>query len=190
MAQINLLSGESTSHQLPWQQVSNILVKVLSGLVILLLAAWGFLYFANKSTTNEIYKTQNEIKVASENLVSLPERKEVITRQGQLKAYNSALGIQTHWSTFLATKLAPITLKISRYVSMNATSDGKIRLTVSVPGYADLDKFLQVFDSSEFNKVFTDIKVTSLAKSQSGDKLDIRFDVTMKYNPVVAKETE
>ncbi len=190
MAQINLLSGQAAKHTLPWVQLLSIISKILIVLILICLGVWGYLYFVTKKTTTDIYKTQNLIKGSAENLIGLPERKEVITRQGQLKAFNGLVANQTHWSVFFATKLAPITLKTSRFVTINAQNDGHLRLSVSVPSYADLDKFLQVFDSFELNKVFSDIKVTSLAKSQNGDKLDIRFDVTMKYKPEAARASE
>lgn len=190
MAQINLLSGQSHKTQLPWQQMMQILVKVLSGIAVVSLLAWAYLFFSTRATETKIFNTQNDIKQSSQKLVSLPERKEVIARQGQLKAYNTLVTNQTHWSTFFATKLAPVTLKSARYISLNAQNNGNLRFSVSVPTYSDLDKFLQVFDSDKLNKVFSEIKVVSLAKSQSGDKLDIRFDVTMKYNPEAARASQ
>lgn len=183
MAQINLLSNQSAKQQLPWHTLLAIVVKILSGIVIVMLAAWGYFFYAHRSTEKEIFDTQNVIKSTSETLSKLPERRELIARQGQLKAFNGQLAAQPHWSTFLTTRLSPVTLKTSRYVSINAQDDGRLRLSVSVPTYADLDKFLQIFDLPELNKVFSDIKVTSLSKSQVGDALDIRFDVSMKYDP-------
>jgi len=187
MSQINLLSSERKSHQIPWYKFLRLLVK-LSGLIMILeLGAWGYLYYVERSIETKIFDTQNEIKTVSNTLANSKERKELVARQGQIKNYNTLVSAQSHWSSFLTDRLARVTLKTSRYVAVNGDSNGSLRLTVSVPTYADLDKFLQIFDVPDMNKVFSDIKVISLSKSQVGDKLDIRFEVSMKYRPEALK---
>lgn len=183
MADINLLGLEKKQPTLPWQTLSTIIFRLLMVVLVLVFVTWGGLYYLTKASQNQIFDTQNAIKEQTAKLADLPERKQVLARQAQLKAYNSVLSEQAHWSYFLTSKLAPVTLNSARYVSINTDNEGRIHMNVSVPSYVDLDKFLQIFDYPELNKVFTDIKVTALSKSQVGDKTEIRFDVSMQYNP-------
>lgn len=187
MAQINLLSTEKTKKQMPWQTVGQYLIWVLSAGLLVCIGVYAFLYFSIKNIDTKIFKTQNEIKDKSATLADSPKRKEVITRQGQLQVYANVLNRQPKWTTFLAQRLAPVTLKKARYVLIDAQDTGEMRLSVNVPGYADLDKFLQIFDDPNLNKVFTGIKVGSVAKSQAGDVLDLRFDVNMSFKPEAIK---
>lgn len=190
MSQINLLSNDSVKQGLPWQRIQSFLSIFLTILVLVLFLGYVYLFVATRLLAKDIFETQNKIISQSKETVDDPQRKQVVARQGQLDVYNAALANQAKWSSFLAGYLAPTTLKNARYVLLSAQNDGNLRLSVSVPTYADLDKFLRVFDDPKLNKVFYDIKVGSLSKSQVGDKLDIRFEVSMKYKKTAIKDLE
>lgn len=167
MPQINLLDSEQKTSFRAKNYVW--LSKIMGGVLVLVILAYGFLYFQENSRQNKINEVREKTAAAQKQLADSADRKEVITRQGQLNALNPLLENHVYWSGLLP-ELARISLRQSRYVNIDSAGNGSMVLNVEMPSYADLDKFLQVFDLPEYNREFSNVRVLSINKeiSESG----------------------
>lgn len=181
MPQINLL-GQDTERSVGTLGRGPVyIVRIFALLFLLLLAAWGFLALRVKMNMSKANKVQADIRKVQDEIVAMPAWRQVVTRQGQVKAAEGLLDGQQFWSRLLP-ELARVTLQSASYLSFSADARGTARMSVSVPSYADFDKFLQVFDLPQFNDHFSQVTVSSVEKYQQGDSQLIRFDVAVTYD--------
>jgi hypothetical protein len=178
MSQINLLDSETkTSFRVntyAW------LSKAMAGLLVLVLLAYGVLYFMQNSRQKQVNEVRKKTIAAQKELVESTDRKELVTRQGQLNSLNPLLENHFYWSGLLP-ELARISLRQSTYVNIDAAGDGSIILNVKMPSYADLDKFLQVFDLPEYNRQFSNVRVLSINKEISAES-QIAYAMRVQLN--------
>ncbi len=181
MPQINLLGqdGERSTSSLSRGPVY--LVRIFALIFVLLLAVWGFLALRIRMNTTKATEVEADIKKVQEEIMAMPAWRQVVTRQGQVRAAEGLLDSQQLWSRLLP-ELARVTLQGASYLSFSADVRGTARMSVSVPSYTDFDKFLQVFDLPQFNNHFSQVTVSSVEKYQQGDSQLIRFDVTVAYD--------
>ncbi len=185
MPQINLLSSNVRRQPASLVSITPLLVKVLTGLLIVLVLYYGFTWFRSKSADKQIEQLQQSINQKRSDISQNDQRNEVLTRQGQLLDLQKILNKHLYWSLFLNSELPRVTLQAASYSSISAQSDGTVTLVVSVPTYGDLDKYLQVFNLERFNKdfnQFTDVQIKSITRSQQGNSLLTSFRIEFKYN--------
>lgn len=188
MPQINLLSS-NTAHKPNIGQVAlGIGVKILAGLLAILLIYYAWLFVSSRQTNAKLADLQASIAQSQKDILAQKDREELIVRQGQLDALKTILQNHVYWSN-LFPKLAQATLNTASYVSFSAIDDGTGVMEVSVPTYADLDKFLQVFDFPQFAQNFSDLRITSISKSQEGSTLETKAQLKFKYNSGLIKKT-
>ncbi len=184
MTQINLLKQTAPTTNL-WAIIPKILARFFLVVLIALVAYYAWLIINSKKIAKDIITTQIEINDGKKEGLHMDKREEVLVRQQQLQAVNDTLTKHLYW-TQLFSELARVTLKNANYSSIRVGTDGVVTLTGNVPTIADLDKYLQVFDLSAFNKNFSDIRIGGYNKVQNKDSgSKVSFDLMMKFNPAV-----
>ncbi|MBP9686549.1 MAG: hypothetical protein KBD66_01990 [Candidatus Doudnabacteria bacterium] len=181
MPQINLLGQDAERSTTSFGKGPVYIVRVFALLFLLLLALWGFLVLRVKMNTTKAQELSASIQKAQDEIVAMPAWRQVVVRQGQVKAAEGLLDGQQFWSRLLP-ELARVTLQSASYLSFSADARGTARMSVSTPSYAEFDKFLQVFDLPQFNNQFSEVTVSSVEKYQQGDSQLIRFDVAVTYD--------
>lgn len=181
MPQINLLGQNTERYTSSLARGPVYIVRVLAVAFILLLATWGFLYIQAKVKTEKAAQVQTEVEKIQADIEAMPAWRQVVIRQGQVKAAEGLLNGQQLWSRLLP-ELARVTLQSASYLSFSADNRGSARMSVTVPSYQEFDKFLQVFDLPQFNEHFSHVTVSSVEKYQQGDSQQVRFDVTVTYD--------
>ncbi len=186
MADINLLDSQAHTNVIRARGKQWLLRLVTIVLVAALLLYAGLFFMswrADKKTTEAKQTIENTVAEMQAN----EKRKELITRQGQLKNIDQLLAAHMYWSTLLP-ELARVTLTSAQYTSISANDDGSIELTVTVPSYSEAEKFLQVFDLPEYNKQFSNVKVMSLAKTEQGNLLATVMRINLSLSPDFLKK--
>lgn len=162
MAQINLLDSQKktsfSKNGYSW------LSKGLVALLVLVAIVYVYLYFHQNSLQKKINDVRKKTATAQNDASNNTARQELLTRQGQLASLNPLIKDHVYWSGLLP-ELARISLRQSAYISISAASNGNLILSVQMPSYADLDKFLQVFDLPEYNRQFSNVRVLSISKA-------------------------
>ena len=162
MAQINLLDSEAQTsfkgHGYSW------LTRVIGVLLILVVLIYVYFYFHHRSLQNKINQVRGKTVAAQNEITHNTARGELLTRQGQLVSLNPLLKNHVYWSGLLP-ELARVSLRQSAYTSIEAVSNGNLILSVKLPTYADMDKFLQIFDLPEYNRQFSNVRVLSINKA-------------------------
>ena len=181
MAQINLLKQNK-----PSALASVGLVSVVSKLAIVGLLAmaayYGWLTFRQRDLKRGIEQVSQQIEEQKQELSQVSERDEILTRQSQIKEFDSLINGHMYWSQLLP-ELANVTLKNASYLSFKAQNEGTMSLDVKVPSIAELDKFLQAFDSPKLNRYFSDLKIGGINKVLDGDESYVSVSVQLKYDP-------
>ena len=183
MAQINLLKQANGAGNFG-DKIPKILARVLFLFLALLAAYYIWLFLSFRNTENKIVQTRKKINSEKQAALNMPERGQLFTRQSQIKALEGLISQHVYWSQLLP-KLAQVTLKTASYGALSSGADGTISMSVTVPTLADLDKYMQVFDLSQFNENFSDIRIGGFSKVQGKTSSFIQFQVKMKYNPAV-----
>lgn len=186
LTEINLLKHSQPSffqRFSPVAVLNRFLVAVLLGLVVF----WAWLFFQGRNAKGTINRLEDQTTKQQQELSQNQWRDEVVTRQAQIKALDDLITNHLYWSQLLS-ELAKVTLKSASYLSFQAESENnEINLAVSLPSMADLDKFLQAFDSTQLNRYFSDLKLGGVGKVASKGQNFIRVDIQLKFNPELLK---
>lgn len=179
MAQINLLDSEQEpsfkGNSYLW------LSRAMTALLGLAVLAYIFFYFHQRSLQNQINQARNKTIAAQNEASKNTAREELLTRQGQLSALTPLIKAHSYWSSLLP-EIAHISLRQSSYISMDGISSGNLILSVKMPTYADLDKFLQVFDLPEYNRQFSNVRVLSINKATAEGQIAYIMLVQLTFN--------
>jgi hypothetical protein len=183
--QINLLKqNTSSAGHTALAFAPKILVRVLLVVLVLALGYYGWLFYRGGSVTKDTASLQAKMDNESNAATSVPRLNELLTRQLQIKDLQGVVASHIYWSR-LFSELARVTLKTASYDSMQVIGDGTIQLNAEVPSIQDLDKYLQVFDLTDFNKYFSNVRVSQFTKIQSAalGTTGIQFQIKMQYDP-------
>jgi hypothetical protein len=182
MADINLLQTETSFSGNSGDRALRFLAKLFMFLLFVALAAYGFLLFTNWRSGQNLAKVKAQSDQKQAEAIASPERNELITRQAQLIELEKLADKHTYWSVLLP-ELARVTLKSAKYTTISADRDGQLNLTVTLPSYEELEKFMQIFDLPEYNKQFSNVKITSINKTQVGDSIETEVQLELTFNP-------
>ncbi len=185
MAEINLLKQKSSGQNLA-ASLPSFLAKFLIVVALGVLAYYGWLFFAQKKAATEVAQLQTEIASAKKDALGRPERFELLTRQGQLKELGALSGNYEYF-TQLFKPLADNTLKRAQYTGIKADSDGNIVLSAVVPSLEDLDKYFQLFNTSDFSANFSNVQVGGFYKVKDKTGEHYTFDIKMQFDPGLIK---
>lgn len=181
MAEINLLKQASSAQNFS-KHIPSLLVKLF---IVIGIGVLGFYLWVNvqeKVMVKKLNKLAEEIVNEKQSALSLEQRDELITKQNQLREYVGLVSSQTYFSEIFEP-LANQTYKNSKYISMKATSDGSVTLKATTPSLKDLHKIFQMFNTEEFMKNFSNVKIGGFYKGKAGDNSDeFLFDIRMNYN--------
>ncbi len=188
MPQINLLGQDAQRSPAAFSKGPVYIVRLFSVIFLLILLGWGYLFFKVRADKNELEKTEAQVEAVQKEILAMPTWREVIVRQGQIRAAEDLLAGQEIWSRLLP-ELARVTLQSASYISFSADANGVARMSVTVPSYKEFDQFLQVFDLPQFSSNFSRITVSSVGKYQQGDTQSVKFDIAAQYNQSFLKAT-
>lgn len=189
MPQINLLGQDTKRYSEQFARGPLYAVRFFVFVFVVLIGVWGFLFIRTRMVNKLADTTQADIIAQQKKILSDERRRELLVRQGQLDSANRLLVSHEYWSRLLP-ELARVTVKTASYISFLAEANGQAHLKVTVPTYKDFDLYLQVFDLPEFNKVFSQVSVSSVSKFLQGDTQSVRFDVALKYNEEFLKTVD
>ncbi len=187
MSQINLLNINK-KNLYPDQILALWAVRIFATILILMFLYYGYLWFAVKSTADKILMLQDQINADQKSVLANPDRAELLVRQAQLRDVAGLVTKHLYWSRMFP-ELASVTLKTAAYSSLNIAGDSTATMSVIVPTYTELDRFLQIFDLPEVNKNFSNLKIVSISKTQTINGLQINARISMKYNPEFMKNS-
>jgi hypothetical protein len=187
MADINLLGTNNQGFNFA-RTGASWAVKILAAVLVLVLLYYGFLRLQISRTNGAIRDTQAKTSQLEADVLTGKNRGEVITRQGQVQNLNTLIKSHVYWSGLLP-ELAHVTLKSASYAGFTADTAGTLNLDIIVPNYAEADKYIQVFDLPQFNQQFSDVKILSISKIQTGSTVQTEMKLQLKFNPQFIRKT-
>jgi hypothetical protein len=187
MADINLLSTDSQKFSFS-QAGTGAAVKILAGVLILVVAYYGYLRWQVSRVGKSTQTVQAKTRQVESDTINNKQRAEVVTRQGQVNDLDGLIKNHVYWSGLLP-ELARVTLKSASYAAFDADTAGTMNLTAIVTTYADADKIIQVFDLPQFNQQFSDVKILSLSKIEEEGQVKIKLILQLKFNPTFIRKT-
>lgn len=187
MSEINLLNNGSDTRVSSQAAGKAWTLRLAGAAFIATLLLYGYLFYSGWSAQKTVDKDQAAISAFQNNINSNKQRKELVTRQGQIKNANTLISEHMSWS-YLLPELARVTVQSASYTNIIATSTGALDLTVTVPSYAEADKYLQVFNLPEYNKEFSNVRIMSLVRAQQEDQLQTVMRLQLTYNPEFLKK--
>lgn len=182
MAQINLL--KQTTARRPITDTFYRLLLGVFGLALLgVFCYYGWLVFSSYSIDRQLADLRVKMNDESQTALSNPRRNELLTRQLQLKDLNSLVAGHLYWSQIFPV-LAKVTLKKASYDSVTINPQANtLSLSAQVPTLADLDKYMQVFNFPQFNKYFSNVRISGFTLVQGMAGSAVKFNVNMNYDP-------
>lgn len=181
MADINLLQTQSTLSSVKYEG-KRWIFRIAVLILVIVLGAYVVLQVTNWRNQRSISEAQAQIKKVQDSLASNKQRSELLTRQAQLSHINQLLSGHLYWSKFLP-ELARVTLTQAQYSIIEVDKEGHLNVTVTVPSYAEAEKYLQVFDLPEYNQQFSNVKLVSLSKIQQDDLVKTTMRLQLTLNP-------
>lgn len=186
MADINLLQTQSTISAVR-DQGKRWLFRIAIFILVIVIAAYAFLILSSWRSDSKLTEARTKIKAVQDSLSNNKKRTELVTRQAQISNVDKLLNNHLYWSEFLP-ELARVTLTQAQYSIIEVDKEGHLNLTVTVPSYADAEKYLQVFDLPEYNQKFSNVKVLSLSKIQQDDLIKTTMRLQLTLNSELLKQ--
>ncbi len=186
MPDINLLQTESRDIGAQASNIVRVFARIFALLVFLAFIAYGVLFVFGWTTQGSIEDTNVAIQTKQAEAMANKDRNELITRQAQLTELETLVNNHMYWS-YLMPELARVTLKSARYTTIEAKDTGKLNLTVNLPTYDDVEKYLQIFDLPEYNQQFSNVRVVNITKTQSESDIQIELNIQLTFNPQFIK---
>lgn len=181
MADINLLQNNSTEIGSEVDGFARIIAKVLVLVLGLVVVGYGVLFFLNMTMSKSLISVNQEVQSKQVASMTKPGRNEVITRQEQLSNLETLTKGHVFWS-YLLPELARVTLHSAKYTSIEAKSDGKLNLSVILPSYAEVEKYIQIFDLPEYNQQFSNVRIVSINKKQTENAITYQLTIQLTFN--------
>ena len=185
MADINLLEQRTAFGQVK-ERGKRWLLRLVTLVFVLTLALYGYLFYSEWNSEKQIAENQSVIAKAQSELENNQQRGELITRQAQVKNANQLLNDHLFWSGLLP-ELARVTLTQAQYSSVETSTTGDVFLTVTVPTYAEAEKFLQVFDLPEYNQQLSNVRILALGQVEKDNVLQTTMRLQLTLNQDLLK---
>ncbi|HEX3099369.1 MAG TPA: hypothetical protein VHQ41_00145 [Patescibacteria group bacterium] len=181
MAEINLLHGDQ-QHGLG----GSFTLRVVARMLLLIMVAAVFLYaamfFYNWRTSSQLTSVNQQVQAIQAEALANKDRNELVTRQEQLIQLETLISNHVYWS-YLLPELARVTLKSAKYTNIEAKSDGKLNLSVSLPNYSDVEKYMQIFDLPEYNQQFSNVRIVGIDTVQNDTTISTLLRLELNFNP-------
>jgi hypothetical protein len=144
------------------------------------------MYVYGRLNNKKLTSIQSDIKSAQSEALNNKDRNELVTRQEQLKNLDGLIKKHLYWS-YLLPELARVTLKSAQYTEIEAKSDGKLNLAVTLPNYEEVEKFMQMFDLPEYNQQFSNVRILDINNVQTNTTLQTELRLELNFNPEYIK---
>ncbi len=186
MAEINLLNNDRSNSGINTDFIAVVFARILLLLVIVAAIVYGLLFFFNWRSNSKLETTNKEVQKLESEALSNKDRNELVTRQEQLTHLEKLVDDHVYWS-YLLPELSRVTLKSAKYTRIEADKQGKLNLTVSLPSYSDMDKYLQIFDLPEYNQQFSNVRVVGIDTEQEESALLTSLQLQLTFNKAYLK---
>lgn len=180
MAEINLLGSSQTNKSQGIAPFIPLFNRLFVGLLVLVIALYGWFWYREGKIDDQSAQINDQVNAAQQKLMNDPSRNELLTRQGQIQDLTRLARNHFYWSILLQ-ELPKMDLKTAQLLAFNANSQGVATMVVSVTSYADLDRFLQVFDKASVNQTFSDIQIKSVSKTEQNGQPLIKAKIQVKH---------
>jgi hypothetical protein len=186
MPEINLLNAEARASQKSYGVVASVITRMLGFLLFLAVVIFIILFVFNWMNERSLKNVQADIKSAQASALADDDRNELVTRQEQLENLETLVDNHVYWS-YLLPELARVTLKSARYSEIEASSDGKLDITVNLPNYEEIEKYMQIFDLPEYNQQFSNVRIVSINTVQADNAIQTELRLQLTFNPQYIK---
>ncbi len=187
MAEINLLKAENSVVDQGFGFVARLIAKLLMLILVLVFASYIGLYIYNKSNVKKLESIRSDIKNAQQEALDKKERNELLVRQEQVNKLEVLVDNHLYWSGLL-TELARVTLKSAQYTAIEAKSDGKLNLTVTLPTYGEVEKYMQIFDLPKYNEEFSNVRIVNIGTVQTDSSILTQLRLELLFDPDFIKK--
>lgn len=186
MAEINLLQTENPAVDQGFGVVTRLVAKILSVILVVVVLVYVGLYVYGWLNGKRLTSIKSDIQTAQSEALANKDRQELVTRQEQLGNLETLIDNHLYWSHLLP-ELARVTLKSARYTEIEASSDGKLNLAVTLPSYEEVEKYMQIFDLPEYNQQFSNVRILSIETVQADTSIEIQLRLELNFNPEYIK---
>lgn len=186
MSEINLLRNDQSEDRFDAGFVALTVARILLAIVVLIIAVYAILFFLNWRNTGKLTEVKAKVETVQAEILNNEDRNEVITRQEQIKELDALIGKHVYWS-YLFPELARVTLRSATFTQIEADREGLLTMTANLPNYADIEKFMQIFDLPEYNQQFSNVRILSISTVQSEDVIRTQVRLQLMFNPEYIK---
>jgi len=178
--QINLLNQNNKEKVDSYSLLSGI-ASFLGFVFLIVLLAYGGTYIYTLKLGSDIKQIKSDI-ITKQNSPEVKQvRDEVLTKQGQIEEVRKLVESRTDWSGVIP-RLALSTLRGAVYQNVTVGRDGKVKLSVLLPDYGELDKFLSAFSASIDPNTFKNPKVISVGRANDNSGLGVTAIIEVDYD--------
>lgn len=186
MSEINLLGSDSAVNNVSSGMVPKLVARILMIALAVAVLIYIILYIVNYTTNSNLTTAQAQIQAVQSQALGNKERNELVTRQEQLLELDTLIDNHVYWS-YLLPEVARVTLKSAKYSEITARSDGKMELSVNLPSYADVEKFMQIFDLPQYNQQFSNVRIVAIDNTQNGSTIETKLRLELTFEPSFIK---
>lgn len=181
MAEINLLHGDQGGG-INGGFAFTVAARLLLVAVVAAMVIYAGMYFYTWRTTSTLADVNRQVQTIQAEALANTDRNELVTRQEQLAELETLITNHSYWS-YILPELARVTLKSAKYTNIQAAKDGKLNLSVSLPNYAEVEKYMQIFDLPEYNQQFSNVRIVGIDSVQNETTIETLLRLQLNFNP-------
>lgn len=186
MSEINLLQSRIEEGGVNSNPIIKIVAKLLMLLVVVAVGLYITLIISSWLTKKKLVDVNKKIQNVQSSAIANKDRIELVTRQEQLSELETLIKNHKYWSVLLP-ELARVTLKTAKYSEIDAQDDGKLELSIKLPNYEEIEKFLQIFDLPEYNQQFSNVRIISINRVLTESRVETELNLELTFNPEFIK---
>lgn len=181
MSEINLLHSDPSVGGRSSSFAAKFIARIILLLVVGVILLYAALYFYTWRNTSKIESVNQQVQTMQTEAMADTERNEVVTRQAQLIELETLIDNHLYWS-YLLPELARVTLKSAKYTDIEAKSNGQLNLSVSLPNYGEVEKYMQIFDLPEYNQQFSNVRIIGIDTVQKETAIETLLRLQLTFN--------
>jgi hypothetical protein len=180
MQEINLLQSKLKDRTYASDKRNAIILGIAGFITILVFVAGGVLYMANKDKQRAINGLKKENESIQSKLDSAKgDLSSAKSFQAQLKNIEKLMALHIYWSPVLE-RLEANALKNGMYISLQATSNGKVHVEGLTDSMVNVGKLILSLSTDKSN--FYDVKLSSIKRNE-GAISAYNFEVDFMVKP-------
>ena len=185
MAEINLLHNDSANN-VAGGYTAVIIFRLLVIIFVAVVIGYGVAYFYSWRTEKKLVDTKQQVEKLQVEALANKDRNELVIRQEQLAELETLIDQHVYWS-YLLPELARVTLSSAHYANIEATKSGQLDLAVTLPSYAEVEKYMQIFDLPEYNQQFSNVRIVGIDTVQKETSIETLLRLQLNFNPEYIK---